>query len=446
MVENDGNIDILFRDGLKNLEVLPPSEVWEGISAITGSRPGLLRLMRMAAAIAALVSIGLLAFFVGLRSSSDIIGPMVSDLDMSQFDQGMPPFSYNEENNFIAMVDEGGINAESAAGEKEMSSNNNQLVNRGRMNGGTVVRGLIRTGNVLNYTGPDEYVKRTGLIIPEATGIDNSQTSSIDDDGLKPVIIDDKRSSQKRWMLGAKISPTYMSANLKADNNTFNNAGKESSLISYSGGLAISYNIAKRVSFQTGLYYSSLGRRISDIKSYTGYAAYSSSKGGKIFGVETASGTIASTNNDIFLADVSGDRISSIYTSDNFDPDKADLSLFGNSLRQSFEYLEVPFLLSYKFIDRQLDFNIMGGFTYGFLLDNSVYVVSDDIRLPVGSTEDITSLLLSSALGLSLQYSLNENFLLNFEPSFRYHLNQDGMLKPDNPFSFGVFSGIYYKF
>ena len=79
---------------------------------------------------------------------------------------------------------------------------------------------------------------------------------------------------------------------------------------------------------------------------------------GHTVGVETTTGTIASTNKDIFLVDAGGNRISSIASAQNFDPNKAGLDQFGSSLRQNFEYIEVPFMLSYKLIDKKVDFNI----------------------------------------------------------------------------------------
>ena len=139
----------------------------------------------------------------------------------------------------------------------------------------------------------------------------------------------------------------------------------------------------------------------------------SESKGGKLFGVQTSSGEISSTNQDIFLADATGNRISSIYSADSFDPVKADLQLLGSSLRQSFEYIEVPLILSYKLIDRKVDFNISGGLAYNFLINNSTYAVADKGFIEIGSTEDLSPLLLSSAFAMSMEYSISNSISFN---------------------------------
>ena len=54
MGRNKTNIDILFRDGLENYEMLPPGDVWEGISgAVIPTRR--IPLLSVAAAVAFLV-------------------------------------------------------------------------------------------------------------------------------------------------------------------------------------------------------------------------------------------------------------------------------------------------------------------------------------------------------------------------------------------------------
>jgi hypothetical protein len=283
----------------------------------------------------------------------------------------------------------------------------------------------------------------------DASLADQRVASEMQEDLLMSVGINSNPDIKDgRWMIGARISPTYLSTNLKADNNYLSGQqSEESAILSYTGGLSVVYSVGNRLSLQTGVYYSSLGRQVADIQSYSGYARYADSKGGKIFGVATTTGTIASTNRDIYLVDQSGNRITSISSVNNFDPAKAGLDAFGSSLRQNFEYIEVPFMLSYKLIDRKIDFNIMGGMSYSLLLDNQVYAVSEGSVIPIGSMEDLASIMLSSSFGMSMNYSLNENFSLNLEPSIRYFLNSDGSLSAsNNPFAFGIFSGVYYKF
>jgi opacity protein-like surface antigen len=85
--------------------------------------------------------------------------------------------------------------------------------------------------------------------------------------------------------------------------------------------------------------------------------------------------------------------------------------------------------------------------SYNFLLNNSVYAVLDNGKYPVGTTEGLNSISLSSSLGMGMEYNLTDNLSLNLEPTFRYYLNPFNSGKTgSHPYSLGVFSGISYKF
>jgi len=66
MVNRKANIDLLFRNGLKDYEVLPPPEIWNSIKPVIRKKQRPLVLLRTAAAVAALVSISFLTYRLGL--------------------------------------------------------------------------------------------------------------------------------------------------------------------------------------------------------------------------------------------------------------------------------------------------------------------------------------------------------------------------------------------
>jgi hypothetical protein len=55
---------------------------------------------------------------------------------------------------------------------------------------------------------------------------------------------------------------------------------------------------------------------------------------------------------------------------------------------------------------------------------------------------------ISSSLGMGMEYNFSGKLSLNLEPTFRYYLNTfDNVYGSSfHPFSFGIFSGISYKF
>ena len=197
----------------------------------------------------------------------------------------------------------------------------------------------------------------------------------------------------ERWSVGAMASPTYYSS-FNSDNSELSNqlAASEQSIMSYTGGVALSYKLNKRLSIQTGLYYSSLGQEIGGINSFGGFRPYDYTKGDHNFEVLTTSGTVYTNNPDVFLvASGPGERIFTAYTNDVFDPNKANLQYINNSLIQSFSFLELPVMLRYKIVDKAIDLNLIGGLSYNMMLSNSVYTMVDGGKYPVGTDRRIKS-------------------------------------------------------
>jgi len=73
MFEREPNIDVVFRNGLKNLEVLPPADVWDNIPPPV-KRSRLRIISGIAAGVAALVSLALLArWYVNNNTAQELL-------------------------------------------------------------------------------------------------------------------------------------------------------------------------------------------------------------------------------------------------------------------------------------------------------------------------------------------------------------------------------------
>lgn len=438
MVKRDSNIDILFRDGLSNIEALPPESVWDNIKPLLRkNNKGIF--FRIAAGIAMLTSLGLMAYFfagTGLQDNNPLQTASSGELS-TLFDAS-----------YINIAVDNKVNAPVSG--KQLFYTSDTKGSAVTLDDETVPRSTDPSAS--NHKKVDLVYNRpnnTSLRFADAPAAVSARTD------YESVMVADilpvepaEEGKIKRWELGAMVSPTYLSTNLNSTNELLNQVeNNESPVLSYTGGLSISYKMTGRLSIQTGLYYSSLGREVNGVSSYSGFTPYASSKSGIIFGVETTSGTINSTNKDIYLADGEGSRIDGFYSADNFDPAKSNLVPFGDRLRQSFEYLQVPLILRYKLIDRKIAFNILGGMSYNFLVGNQTWAMNDEgLKVLLGSTDGVDNVLFSSSLGMSMQYQLSDKLSFNLEPELRYYLNTGGDLGSGNPYTFGVFSGMQLRF
>ncbi len=430
------NIDFVFRNGLKDYEVLPPQDVWNNIQPVIRKKQRPLILLRAAAMIAVVLSLSFLAYQFSRNISEGLENQVVALNPES--------VSPSPEITFAILPDDG------------ISQNQSQR-NRAPFQGNEAVK-PVTTNNIIatvqdfvNTSDTDDLRDNTnvsaGLIVLNYSG---NNYMDFKEGNVLDALDNTSRKEPNRWSISALISPTYQSRFSSGENEAISQMmASERTVVSYSGGVALSYKINKRFSIQSGLYYSSIGKELSGISTYSGFEQHFYTKGNPNFEVLTSNGTVLTSNNDIFLTDnISNERIQTSYNNNVFDPVKASLPYIDNSLRQNFSYLEMPVILRYKVIDKVLDFNIIGGLSSNMLVNNSVYASSDGSRYQVGTTEGMNLLTFSSSLGMGMEYNFSNNLSLNLEPTFRYYINpfNDIPGMKIHPYSFGVFSGITYKF
>ena len=438
MDDRGANIDLVFRNGLKDYEVLPPQEVWNDIRPVIRKKQRPFILLRVAAVATVVLSLGILAY----RLSNEINSGIENQLITLNPESVLPSANYAEAIIPVPPVIK----------DKEPVANvirDDQPVSP------------IATDN-LNTTIQDFADISAQEDLTENSGINNGQYDLLAINYAAADFMDfDKgttleapdntiRKEPGRWSISALMSPTYQSRFGTGENEAMANLmASEEAVMSYSGGLALSYKISKRFSIQSGVYYSSIGKELSGISAYSGFEDHFYTKGSPNFEVLTSNGLVHTENNDVFLADRMGsDRITTDYNNDVFDPEKASLKYIDNSLHQNFSFLELPVILRYKIIDKALDFNIIGGFSSNLLVNNSVYASSEGNKLPIGKTEGMNILTFSSSLGMGMEYNISSSLSLNLEPTFRYYINPFNNLSGTgiHPYSFGVFSGISYRF
>lgn len=439
MDEREANIDIVFRNGFKDFEVLPPPEVWDNIQPVIGRKRKPIILLRIAAMVAIILSIGFLAY----KWNSEI--PVVSESQILPVNVESLPLMENSSTLINSQLI-GTVNSKIASPESKLIEETNNTIMK--LDDETIITPVPEFSPKSDLLASKENLSLAGqtkiIISGQNTGI-----SFIQDLTTNILPESEPLKVTHRWSIAAMASPTYFSQfNSGKDDLSKQMIASEQPLVSYSGGVALSYKVSKKISIQSGLYYSSVGQEVDGISSFGGFQQFNYTKGARNFEVLTSSGLIYTSNSDVFLFDGIGDRVQTQITRDVFDPQKASLQYLNNSLKQNFSYLELPFVVRYKLIDRSLDLNVIGGISYNFLVNNSVYTINDGNRYPIGKTEGLNIMTFSSSLGMGMEYSFTKSFSLNLEPTFRYYLNPFNGLQETNihPYSFGIFTGVSYKF
>ncbi len=439
MDKQEANIDLLFRNGLKDYEVLPPRESWAYIRPLISKHRPMLILLRVAATVTVLLSISILAYRYGRQISTQAENSVVA----VQEQLSVPVIA--------AAAPEIGGNIERPSGPVLIADASDQAP---AIRNNNVADGSIKAiGNILYTTLPDLNANERNLWLRDNTpALDEPSITSLNLTGNTELAVteDPVIRTSPRWTIAALASPAYYSRIISgnADIASSMTSGQQPAF-SYTGGVAVSYKVNRRLSVQSGLYYSAIGQELTGISAFGGFRQYDYSKGGRNFAIRTANGMVYTNNPDVFLKDnATGNRIITMYTDDVFDPSKANLKYLDNTLRQNFGYLELPVILRYKVIDKGIDFNIIGGVSSNVLVNNSVYTSIDGQKYEVGKTDGLNMISFSSSVGMGMEYSFSGNLSLNLEPTLRYYINPFSPVAgvKIHPYSFGLFSGLTYRF
>lgn len=441
MIERTSNIDLVFRNGLKEFEILPPQDVWDDIKPSLNKKSQSALYLRAASLAGLIVAGGALTLYLSDSLSENFNGPAIT------MNQDLRP-----EGRYNPSVSIGSIPIMSAAAVNEpipMTSEGetvkSDLSFHYRLPETGLITSTAKKSNILSFQKNRAIAANSTFNSPVIIPYRNDVVLHYD---IPEYVAE--TTHENRWSLGASVTPTYYSKISSGSSDQEKTlAASENAAMSYSGGMSVAFRINRRFSLQMGVYFNSLNEEIDGVKTYSGLARYYTVKGTDNFTVATTNGTIVSKNNDIFLTNSDdGTRVTSFLSKDVFDPGKAGLTYLTNSVYQNFSYLEVPFVFRYKFIDRTIGMNLIGGISYNQLLNNSAYTVAGGNKYFIGSIEGLYPVTLSSSLGVGMEYNLSKRLSVNLEPTFKYFITPMGGQSSSSmhPYTFGIFSGVSWKF
>ena len=436
MFEREPNIDIVFRNGLKNLEVLPPADVWDNIPPMPVRTSRLRIISGIAAGVAALVSLTLLATWYVRNTSipallSEVTVPGEA-LQGSQLDiMEATPVSRTEGARVVRFVTPEAPVAPVGNAAPELAAEE--------------PAGLIASADIEEQrTEPGEPVI---LSRGEITVINSGRFAGAEEGIMATMAEASTVPAEKRFLVGASMSPAMGFSRTGNNQRLAELISGERSRPAYSTGVTVGYKISDRLTIQSGIGMASIGQTISDVNVYAGLSDFYAVKSSYLYSVETASGTILAGNTDLYLTD-SRDRVGTLVQGNMADPSKYELTQVGSDIQQVFRYLEMPVVLRYKVIDRKLGLNLSGGVAYGLLVDNAAYTGEGSGLVRVGHTEGINMHNISSQLGLGMEYDLSRKITFNLEPVFRYYMTPLSDISGSlyKPYSVGFWSGFSFKF
>ncbi len=438
MFDKEPNIDIVFRNGLKNFEVLPPSDVWDNITPMPARTQRYGVVMGIAAGISVLISLTLFAsWYFGNNGNTGA----KTELAMAAPDQqSVTEMPVAVSNPVIALKT---TPSQNLAVQAAATPENENII-------ASAAETPVTSTMISDFVQPEENTsddKSLPLTNDEITVIASGRLTGQNSYSTETMTPVKPEAAEQRFMVGASMSPSMGFSPSEQNARMAELIGSEKTRPSYTTGLTFGYKLSPRLTIQSGIGLESIGQIITGIDVFAGLSDFYSAKSSYLYSVETASGTILAGNTDLYLTDTRN-RVGSVMPVNMADPSKYNLTQVGSDIHQVFRYLELPIVIRYKVIDRKVGLNFSGGMSYGYLVDNYAYTRDGSNSIPVGHTEGVNVHSLSSQLGLGMEYNISSTISFNFEPVFKYYVTpvSDFYGTIYKPYSLGFFSGIFFKF
>ncbi|HMT67901.1 MAG TPA: hypothetical protein PKE28_09915, partial [Bacteroidales bacterium] len=279
MFEREPNIDVVFRNGLKNLEVLPPADVWDNIPPMPVKRSRLRIISGIAAGVAALVSLALLArWYVNNNTAQELL----SEVTVTGSNNHDVSFDIAKAEPVIRPAEARIVNLPFTPTPAESVTPADIQITED-MPSELIASVDLPERDVL----PDKPVQ---LFSDEITIIKAGRFEGTAEN-LKTTLPDLKGSkTEQRFLLGASLSPAMGFSRSGENVRMAELIDYEKSQPAYTTGLSVAYMISDRLSIQSGIGLSSIGQTISDVAVYAGLSDYYSVKSPYLYSVETAAG------------------------------------------------------------------------------------------------------------------------------------------------------------
>ena len=246
-----------------------------------------------------------------------------------------------------------------------------------------------------------------------------------------------KEKSSRKWEVGPRVAPVFFSSLSQGSpiHSSFQDNAKSGN-INMSYGLAVTYELSKKIKIRSGLHKVDFGYDTQDV-------SFSSSLNANTNGIIDNIDYSLSSRNLVVRSNTRTGKLASEAAQDVSGPDPA----LNGKMVQEFGYLEVPLELTYEILNRKFGVNLIGGVSSLFLVNNNVMLEAEGITTEMGEANNINDLNLSTNFGVGVSYRFNDKLQLNLEPMFKYQLNTFSETSGNfQPFSMGVYSGLNFRF
>ncbi len=413
------NIDRVFQENLKDLEIQPRKRVWNGIAQDLANSSGsraipIWRRFAVAASISLLFASAAFYYLNSLDQSPAVNQQISQEQPVQEVKTEQPRTPIDPQvtkADVVLAQNEGKVEELRKAGKPIFVKQPSKQV-------------IVTTNSIADvYKNiEDKYVVDENIFLEEM-----SATESITDRIASiPTKEKETESIDKKWSVGPTVAPVfYNTLQSGSPLNSELSDNSKTSDNSLSVGVRVNYQLSQKLFIQSGINRVDLAYNTNNVNAFitsskNGYNNINTNKPGVYL---TPGQNATASVKDLNRPGVSGD------------------------INQFMQYYELPVEMKYSLYDRKLGLNLVGGFSTMILSDNSVSFVSGDGTTDLGGANNLNSFNFSGNVGVDLDYKISKSWYLNVAPMFKYQFNTySGNSGDFRPYYFGLYSGLNYKF
>lgn len=239
--------------------------------------------------------------------------------------------------------------------------------------------------------------------------------------------VDRKDEYRSKWyiapLLAVLASNSFTQGSPISDNLSNNTEG--SNTLAY--GIQVGYQVNDKWSIQSGIHIQNM--------------SYNNSNIAVLRAIDNQPNTVSFNNFTATL--VSNDRLERATI---LGTSITNIISFNANLEQNYSYLEFPVEVKYKVLQSQkFSSHLITGFS-SLILGRNELILTDSNQRMNGAAQNINSFNVSGNIGVDVNYQLDKNWSLQFNPMLKVQLNTFDNTPEFAPYNFGVYSGIRYQF
>ncbi len=461
------NIDTVFQEKFKNAEVNPPEEIWDGISAqlpFKKQKKRITPIWYLMAGTAAALAIVVLIF---IDYSSPASNPKISDtpelpiyesqlvdeevsnfqeIDLNSLDQTEYKVVQSRIQNTKLQKDdnkqvENKIHQFAKSNTKIAYSSNNATEN-GEIGTTSRKKEIYRLDfkrskliqNDIDITANDSIILTADYI---------AVAENIITPLVKNELVELKKTQiSKRLSVTTAVGALHFDnlSNGRSEDEHFTNTNINSE-ITTSYAINFGYQISQKIKIRTGISSINLGSN-TQIETFSSISETPEEINRPIpynpFFDDEIEVLNQPTNNDV-------EPLPSYILMPDTPVPNTPIAVIG-VLNQNIGFIEIPSEVEYLIVDKKIGINIIGGISTLFLNRNNSSLNTENSSTDLGKINNLNEISFTANAGLGLLYKISPQFQFNVEPIFKYQLNTFKDTKNLNPYYFGMYSGIRFKF